>query len=244
MSAPPGTLSQAKFAAHIGRSPGLISQWKTAGKLTAECFTKDDKGRDVVIVDKALEVLGATLDAIQVAANGKPLPEPADNLPFGDSDAGASGSVLPRNTIAPRATNTVEEMNLERLKKVRRENEIAEEERRAAAGTYVLASEVSGAFVRTIEQILAAIDSDLLALAEALAGKHGTDTAVELVGLRQWFAKSRTRAAREQAAMLDRLPKLREDPVEGASDDGDSASRGAAPGGGTGVEGPAAEAAA
>ena len=53
----PETMSQAEFARMTGRSKGRISQLKGSGVLGADCFRKDDRGRDVIVVARALEVL-------------------------------------------------------------------------------------------------------------------------------------------------------------------------------------------
>ena len=139
--------------------------------------------------------------------------------------------------MQPRALSAADEYNRERTRKLKIENEVAEEKRRADAGTYVRASEVAGAFVRTLEQIVSAVDTDLLALAEDLAGQHGTEITVELIGLRKWFGKVRERVALEQAALLKRLPRTEDDVVEDVAADGNPVATCAAPGGGSGGDG-------
>ncbi len=234
----PEKMSQAAFARYVGRTPGRISQLKSSGALTADCFDKDDKGRDVVIVARAIKALRMNLDPAQHISNGKPLPDvdddPADagDLPFGDPS-----DILPRQALQPRASSAADDYNRERVRKLRIENEVAEERRRADAGTYIRAQDVSGVFLRTLEQIVSAIDTDLLGLAEDLAGQHGTEITVELIGLRKWFARVRERIAREQAAMLERLPQFEEDAIEDTAADGNPVATCAAPGGGSGVEG-------
>lgn len=236
-------LSQAAFARYIGRSPGLVSQWKASGKLTADCFGKDEKGRDVVLVPRALEVLRGALDPIQQVANGKPLPDDDVGLPLPGA-APASTDILPRNTLTPRTVSATEELTRERLRAAKLDNEDRERKRRLEAGIYIATSEVGVVFAQTLEQMLAQFDLGLRELAETLAAEHGTESKAELFIVRNWWRGQRERVSQHFQAMADRLPEAVVEGTEGSADDGNSASQPSAPSGDDSLAGDETEAAA
>lgn len=219
----PETMSQAAFARHIGRSPGRITQLKASGSLPADCFSKDSKSRDVVIVARALDALRMNLDPIQSVANGKPLP--GDDLPFGDDEGPVSGAPLPRNTLTPRAVSSTDELTRQRIRESQLRIEVAEEKRRVSAGTYVMASDVGAIFAQTLEQVLSSIETGLGDLAASQAAAHQTEVKAELFALRDWWRGIRDRTAQQFEAMADRLPQLEADEVEDTATDGDHAAK-------------------
>lgn len=217
MSTQPELMTQAAFARAVNRSKGLISQWKKDGKLDASCFRQDERGRDLVIVAVALERLGKTLDPIQSVANGKPLGPAAPQfaLPRGGQIEPGQGATATDQLTQARVRN-LELTNLER-----------EERRRAAAGVYCRTAEVAGVFSQTLDLFVSGVDASLLRLAETMAAEHKSEVKAELTTLRAWFREVRETAAKGQGVMLERLPRLVDDPIEGETDGNPSAIGGA-----------------
>ncbi|RWQ35512.1 MAG: hypothetical protein EOS20_18575 [Mesorhizobium sp.] len=129
------TLSKGDFAAHIGVTPGRVSQYISSGMIGPDAL--DGQGRTAkVIVAKAVEQIRRRRDIGQALGNG--IATRLDLEPV-EPDAPASSST----GQLPRTSNVDDELKQERLQAERRRNRIAAEDEALRRGQLVEAKQAA-----------------------------------------------------------------------------------------------------
>ncbi|RWQ12354.1 hypothetical protein [Mesorhizobium sp.] len=139
------TLSKGDFAAHIGVTPGRVSQYISSGMIGPDAL--DGQGRTAkVIVAKAVEQIRRRRDIGQALGNGIATRLELDPV---EPDAPASSST----GQLPRTSNVDDELKQERLQAERRRNRIAAEEDATRRGRLVDASQVRAEMTKMAQAI-------------------------------------------------------------------------------------------
>ncbi|WP_287363099.1 hypothetical protein [Mesorhizobium sp.] len=139
------TLSKGDFAAHIGVTPGRVSQYISSGMIGPDAL--DGQGRTAkVIVAKAVEQIRRRRDIGQALGNGIATRLEVEPV---EPDAPASSST----GQLPRTSNVDDELKQERLQAERRRNRIAAEEDATRRGRLVDASQVRAEMTKMAQAI-------------------------------------------------------------------------------------------
>lgn len=140
------TLSKGDFAAHIGVTPGRVSQYIAAGMIGPDAL--DGSGRNArVIVAQAVEQIRRRRDIGQALGNGIATRLEIDPV---EQDAPAAASATEQ---LPRTPNVDDALKQERLQAERRRNRIAAEEDATRRGRLVDASQVRAEMTKMAQAI-------------------------------------------------------------------------------------------
>ncbi|RWO57141.1 hypothetical protein [Mesorhizobium sp.] len=139
------TLSKGDFAAHIGVTPGRVSQYIAAGMIGPDAL--DGAGRNArVIVARAVEQISAKRNIGQALGNGI-----STRLEVNPTEPEVPAAVGP--TGQARTPNVDDALKQERLQAERRRNRIAAEEDATRRGRLVDASQVRAEMTKMAQAI-------------------------------------------------------------------------------------------
>lgn len=140
-------LSKGDFAAHIGVTPGRVSQYIAAGMIGPDAL--DGQGRNAkVIVSKAVEQIRRKRDIGQALGNGLSTrlnldPEEAADVGAPPADVGSQ--------LKP--TNVDDELKQQRLEAERRRNRIAAQDEALRSGRLIDAAQVRAEMTKLAQAI-------------------------------------------------------------------------------------------
>lgn len=161
-------LSATELATKLNLTKGRISQYVSEGKLDG-CYEGDGRARRFDL-DKVAEALNRKLDLGQMLGNGLPTRRALRSVRSENEPTPA-----PRKTDGGLPKGDADEMELvkvakanEELRRLRRENELAE-------GHYVLAAEVERQTARALGREIAGFETVLRDGARIVADKMGVD---------------------------------------------------------------------
>jgi hypothetical protein len=214
----PKVMTKADFCRMVGVDRSMANYWRNSNALTDDAFVGTGRGAKVVVA-VALEQLKDRLDLTQRVANGR-----------ADLEKPATAAVAPTAPVSERVTRdgtrttAEDELRLERIRKVRLENEALEAKRRAEAGTYVRAETVARIVASAMAQVLSMIENGFEVQAETIAaalkekGVQVDARDLELL-MATAFRSQRAALAKAQAAALAELPSVVEDRAEDRAED-------------------------
>lgn len=206
-----GVISKAEFARRRNVTPGRVSQWISAGKISGAALVGE--GRNAQIDEAiACEQLRRSLDPLQMAGNGlttqlrAPAAAVASVLPF-EQPSPAASSALP--TAPPDQVDTIEDrIKRQRLEQIERQNrnEARDEAERAGRLTdAAIAKQVMG---REISKLLTMFEGSLSDFATAISAQFKLPQRDVLHLLRGEFRKFRAETAADARARADALPAI------------------------------------
>jgi hypothetical protein len=200
----PSVVSKSQYALLKNVSPGRVSQWISEGKIEPDALIGDGRGARIDVA-KADAYLRRKLDIGQRFGNG--LSTRLDTqAPIGD----ASGP-----TIAPRAPGdpVEEQIKLEKLEGLQRENRKRAEEEAARAGRYVDSEQAASQMAKVALQMLSVFEGSLSELATSIAARFQVPQRDVLHLLRGEFRSLRARAAINMKEASLALPSTIEDEI-------------------------------
>ena len=185
-----GAVSKGEFAAIIGVSPGRISQYIAAGKITAAALV--GAGRNAKIdVERAKADLRGALDVSQRFGNGIDTRLDPD-LPF-ERPGALSGTTQPPLPV-PSVDSDIKQQKLEQLRRINRNGAIAEAQQR---GQLVDAEAARAEKAKIAGLMLQVFEGALTDLASAIAAEHKIPQRDVLHLMRKKFRDVRARAAQQ-----------------------------------------------
>ncbi|MBB3608658.1 hypothetical protein [Rhizobium sp. BK602] len=191
-----GAVSKGEFAAIIGVTPGRISQYIAAGKITPAALI--GIGRNAKIdVERAKADLRGTLDISQRLGNGIDTRLDPD-LPF-DRPSQPTGRTIPP---APSVDNDIKAQKLEQLRRINRNGAIAEAQQR---GQLVDAEASRAERAKIAGTMLQVFEGGLAEIASAISAEYKVPQRDILHLMRKKFRDVRAKAAeqmRKQAVEL------------------------------------------
>lgn len=198
-------LSKGEFAAHIGVSPGRISQYLDAGIIGPECLV--GQGRFARIdADRAKQQISARRDIGQSLGNGL-----ATRLDL-DAPALPAASETP---ATPRAPSIEDEIKAQRLESERRKNRVAAVEEATQLGQLVPVGDMR----KQLRALAAAMDEEaggmLADFATALAAEFHLVQRDVLHLLKRVRAEKKAGVAARARQRADALPETVEAVIEG-----------------------------
>lgn len=165
-------LSATELASQLNLTKGRISQYVSEGKLEG-CYEGEGRARRFDL-GKVASALGRRLDLGQMMGNGLDTRRAIRAIRAGANE-GTTEPVPARKSDGPLPLGDRDEMELvkvakanEELRKLRRDNEVAE-------GSYVLASEVERQTAKALGREISGFESVLRDGARAIADKMGVD---------------------------------------------------------------------
>lgn len=193
-----GAVSKGEFAAIIGVSPGRISQYIAAGKITAAALV--GAGRNAKIdVERAKADLRGALDISQRFGNGIDTRLDPD-LPF-DQPSSSRGTAQ-RDPPPPSVDSDIKQQKLEQLRRINRNGAIAEAQQR---GQLVEAEASRAERAKIAVTMLQVFEGALTDFASEMSAEYKLPQRDILHLLRKKFRDVRVKAAehmRKQAVQL------------------------------------------
>jgi len=182
------------FAQLRGVTPGRVSQWIAAGQISGDAIVGE--GRTALIdVDLACQQLGVTLDAIQLSAQARPIPQPAR----------PAGAELP----TPPAFNDAQQRTLlARAEQAEINARQARREEEAQQGVYIRTEDARREFSKVLTEVMSSIEELMPTLGDALAAELKIDGKAATVILRRQLRAWRERQSTAARQIADREPKL------------------------------------
>lgn len=210
------TMSKGDFAAHIGVSPGRVSQYIAEGKIRGDALEGEGR-RARIRTAIAIEQIQRTLDPNQrFGANGtalRVLPTQAGagpvnaKLPFAEPQRPASAEPPGRQFSPP-----VDELAELRLRQERVKAERLEREDLLDVGKYMLTDDVRREMAKAIASAYAVMEQGLQDMSGVLAEQFGIPQRDVLHALVKAFRSVRESATAAFNAKVDDLPEHVEDP--------------------------------
>lgn len=206
------TVSKMEFAELVGVGPSCVSQWIVRGKISGEAIVgRGNRAR--IRVDVAREQLQKNLDiSQQLGLNGKAKLGPQKRLAKARGAPCAVGAPADRGEAAsgaPDEAETVEDqIKQARLAQLDLANDKARAEAALRAGRYVKAETLRQEMGRVAARLLAAMESSLAEMANALAAEPSMSSRDILRVLRTAWRGVRARAAKvisAEAAAIEPL---------------------------------------
>lgn len=198
-------LSKGDFAAHIGVTPGRVSQYIAAGMIGRDAL--DGQGRNAkVIVARAIEQIARKRDIGQALGNGLMTRlelDPVD-APAADTKPTGAGS-------EPTQTSVDHELKQQRLEAERRRNRLAAEDEARSRGRLVDASQVRAEMTKLAQAIEDENAGMLTDFASAVAAEFKLPQRDVLHLLRKVRAEKKAGAAdraRRRAAALPEFVEM------------------------------------
>jgi hypothetical protein len=179
-AAEPEILTKSAYARHCGVSPGAVTQWITAGKISGDALV-DHEGKEQIRVEVADRQIAERLD-------------PGQKM---------------RTDLGSRVPSTAD-AEYKRIKtaRARIELENAQVEQRQRDGLYTLTREAKAEMNRAVAHVINVIDGALPGWAEQLAAEVDAEPAVILRALRQCYRATRASAADNAKAKAGAVPQF------------------------------------
>lgn len=192
------TMSKGDFAAHIGISPGRVSQYIAEGKISGEALEGDGR-RARIRTSVAISQLQRTLDpnqrfgangfALRTSALGAAAQTQPDVVPVPPA-----ASERPR-TAAPLLAPQIDELAELRIRQERVKAEKAEREQMLDVGRYMLADDVRREMAKAISAAYAVMEQGIQDMAAAMAEQFGVPQRDAQHALAKAFRSVRASAA-------------------------------------------------
>ena len=192
------TMSKGDFAAHIGISPGRVSQYIAEGKISGDALEGDGR-RAKIRTSVAISQLQRTLDPNQrFGSNGYALRSSAAGViaqrQVEEAPAPPAGSDRPR-TSAPLLAPQIDELAELRIRQERVKAEKAEREQMLDVGRYMLAEDVRREMAKAISAAYAVMEQGIQDMAAAMAEQFGVPQRDAQHALAKAFRSVRASAA-------------------------------------------------
>ncbi|MDY0882294.1 hypothetical protein ACFPL7_22155 [Dongia soli] len=192
-------VTKGKLAEIVGVTPGRISQYLREGKIYGDAIVGE--GRNASIdVDLACSQLGVTLDAAQLAAQGRPVPTGYRSPGSGEG----SDTPIPLNDAQHRYQQARADQAEIALRRAKREEE---EER----GVYIRTEDAKREWTRTLTEILVSLEETMPKMADALAAALHIDPKAATVILRGELRAWRESVASNARAAAANQPEVLEE---------------------------------
>jgi hypothetical protein len=209
------TLSKGDFAAHIGVTPGRVSQYIAAGMIGPDAL--DGQGRNAkVIVAKAKEQIARKRDIGQALGNGL-----STRLALDPEEAADASGLLPAGVGKPddtdrslKSTSVDDELKQQRLEAERRRNRLAAEDEAARRGRLVDAAHVRAQMTKLAQAVDDENAGMLADFASAVAAEFKLPQRDVLHLLRKVRAEKKAGAADRARRRASGLPEFVEAIIE------------------------------
>lgn len=204
------TMSKGEFAAHIGVSPGRVSQYISEGKISRDALVGD--GRTArVRVNAAVQQIRGKLDIGQAMGNGlgnRTLSAPApiaERMPR--EDAPILDPLPVRDSIEDRIKN-------EKLRAQQFANRKAAEDEAGRSGRFTETAAVREQLGRVTASMMQSMEAMLPVFATAISAKFSLPQRDVIHLLKQSFRDQREAVSRRHAVAARNLPETIESVVE------------------------------
>lgn len=209
------TMSKGDFAAHIGVSPGRVSQYIAEGKIRGDALEGEGR-RARIRTAVAIQQIQRTLDPNQrFGANGTALRFAPPAVPMTvKSGVGLPLPDPPERSIPPSSQPRdlpVDEMGELRLRQERVKAERLEREDLLDVGKYMLTDDVRREMAKAIASAYAVMEQGLQDMSGALAEQFGIPQRDALHALVKAFRTVRENATAAFKAHITELPEHVED---------------------------------
>lgn len=206
-------LSKSEFAAHIGVTPGRISQMIAEGKISGPAIRGEGRAARIV-VDVAKRQIGDRTDVGQRFGNGLDT-----RLDVGGGEAPPVQTTIgPTNAVRESRDPLAEQIKTEKLRQLQFTTRRQAEEERARAGLYVRADQTAASMARLAGGMITVFEGGLGDLAQAISARFQIPTRDVAHLLRTEFSGLRSKAAAEARRHSETLPALVVDETPDASD--------------------------
>ncbi len=200
-------ISKSEFARRRSVTPGLVTQWITAKKITPPALVGEGRGSQI-IESLAVAQLRRSLDISQRLGNGASTnlaldpPPSADILPLERRSPGAAVK------LPPAVDEVGDQIRLEQLEKLQRTNRREAIEEAAEAGRFVEGADVQREMGRLAASLVVAFEGSLADFAAAISAKFQVPHRDVLHLLRNTFRDFRAKAATTARTEAADMPAL------------------------------------
>jgi len=209
------TMSKGEFAAHIGVSPGRISQYIDAGHIGADALVGEGRSARIDVA-RAIEQIRSRRHIGQSLGNGlathlRLVPTAAADQVGGENVTGAADTTPPPLKREPDAAELIQ---IERLASERRKNRMAAVEEARTLGALVEAEAVEREVGKAVQATLNIFTGMAPDLANAIAAKFSLPQRDVLHLIRQVMNERRGAAAAQFDGAAASLPETKEAVIE------------------------------